>query len=281
MGADDYLAAFHHRPPVPHQEPELVLVGQSGFRLVEDIETALQTVLKEADHSLAVAALVQAVSAIAEERPIVTDAIPERLQVLMERNDRLKGLEYVPVLYDALKRRCTIQLTYQSFKARSPQAFVFYPYVLKEFNNRWFVFGKRKYKTRYTNVYALDRIQAVQLLPEEPYVKPEGFDAERYFGEMVGVTRNEGDRPQTVKFWASASDSPYFVTKPLHHTQEILEQTDNGETLFSVSVIVNRELIRLLLGFGSGVKVVEPASLARYLQKYHRDAAEGILRGTP
>lgn len=227
------------------------------------------------------AALVQAVSAIAEERPIVTDAIPERLQVLMERNDRLKGLEYVPVLYDALKRRCTIQLTYQSFKARSPQTFVFYPYVLKEFNNRWFVFGKRKYKTRYTNVYALDRIQAVQLLPEEPYVKPEGFDAERYFGEMVGVTRNEGDRPQTVKFWASASDSPYFVTKPLHHTQEILEQTDNGETLFSVSVIVNRELVRVLLGFGSGVKVVEPASLARYLQKYHRDAAEGILRGTP
>lgn len=201
--------------------------------------------------------------------------------ILMERNDRLKGLEYVPVLYDALKRRCTIQLTYQSFKARSPQTFVFYPYVLKEFNNRWFVFGKRKYKTRYTNVYALDRIQAVQLLPEEPYVKPEGFDAERYFGEMVGVTRNEGDRPQTVKFWASASDSPYFVTKPLHHTQEILEQTDNGETLFCVSVIVNRELVRVLLGFGSGVKVVEPASLARYLQKYHRDAAEGILRGTP
>ena len=200
--------------------------------------------------------------------------------ILMERNDRLKGLEYVPILYEALKNRCTIEMTYQSFKAQNPSTFVFYPYVLKEFNNRWFVLGRRKTNARYTNILALDRIKSIRSLPDEPYVKPEGFDVEKYFSEMVGVTRNENEKPQIVKFWASTMDSPYFITKPLHHTQEIIQQNENGETLFSINVIINRELMRALLGFGPGVKVIAPKALAAYIQKRHQDAAEGILKSS-
>lgn len=197
--------------------------------------------------------------------------------ILMERNDLLKGLEYVPVLYDALKNRCTQEMSYQSFKAQRPSTFVFYPYVLKEFNNRWFVLG-RKAKSRYLSILALDRIQGLRPLPGEPYEKPKDFDAEKYFSEMIGVSRNEGDTPQVVKFWASPMDSPYFITKPIHHTQEVIEQNEAGETLFSIKVIVNRELMRVLLGFGPGVKVVYPHSLASHIRKRHQDAADGILK---
>lgn len=199
--------------------------------------------------------------------------------ILMERNDQLKGLEYVPILYDALKNRCTQEMTYQSFKAQRPTTFVFFPYVLKEFNNRWFVLGQ-KAKSRFTNIFALDRIQSLRSLPDEPYFKPNDFNAEKYFSEMVGVSRNENEKPQTVKFWASAMDSPYFITKPIHHTQEVIMRNDNGETLFSINVIINRELMRELLGFGPGVKVISPKALAAYIQKRHQDAAEGILKSS-
>lgn len=197
--------------------------------------------------------------------------------ILMERNDRVKGLEYVPLLYDALKNRCTQEMTYQSFRAKRPSTFVFYPYVLKESNNRWFVLGRRKAKTCCTNIFALDRIQSLRPLPDEPYIKQKGFDAEKYFSEMIGVTRNDNDKPQLVKFWASPMDSPYFITKPLHHTQEIIEQNEAGETLFSINVIINPELIRALLGFGPGIKVIAPLSLANHIQKRHQEAADGIL----
>lgn len=200
--------------------------------------------------------------------------------ILMESNDRLKGLEFVPVLYDALKNRCTQEITYQSFNAKTPSTFVFYPYVLKEFNNRWFVLGRRKTNARCTNIYALDRIISIRSLPDEPYVRHKGFDVEKYFSEMIGVTRNENDKPQIVKFWASAKDAPYFITKPLHHTQEVIEQNDVGQTLFSINVIINFELMRALLGFGPGVKVIAPKALAAYIQKCHQDAADGILRST-
>lgn len=197
--------------------------------------------------------------------------------ILMERNDRLKGLEYVPILYEALKHGCTQEMTYQSFKAQKPSTFVFHPYVLKEFNNRWFVLG-RKPNSRYINIFALDRIQNLRSLPDVPYVKPADFDVEKYFSEMVGVTRNENEKPQTVKFWASPMDSPYFITKPVHHTQDVIMKNENGETLFSINVIINRELMRLFLGFGPGIKVIEPKALAAYIQKRHQDAAEGLLK---
>lgn len=200
--------------------------------------------------------------------------------ILMECNDRLRGLEYVSVIYDALRNRCAQQMTYQSFKAQQPTTFVFYPYVLKEYNNRWFVLGKRKSKSRFMSILALDRIKELHTLPDEPYFKPKQFDAEKYFSEMVGVSRNENDKPQTVKFWASQMDSPYFVTKPIHHTQEVVQQNEEGETLFSIEVIINRELMRAFLGFGPGVKVVEPKALAAYIRKRHQDAADGILRNS-
>ena len=200
--------------------------------------------------------------------------------ILMERNDRLKGLEFVPVLYDALKNRCTQEMTYQSFNAKRPSTFVFYPYVLKEFNNRWFVLGRRKINARCTNIYALDRIISLRSLTDEPYIRHEGFDVEKYFSEMIGVTRNDNDKPQIVKFWASPMDSPYFITKPLHNTQEIEQRNENGETLFSINVIINQELMRVLLGFGPGVKVIAPSALAAYIQKCHQDAAEGILKSS-
>ncbi|MBQ6068275.1 MAG: WYL domain-containing protein [Bacteroidales bacterium] len=196
--------------------------------------------------------------------------------ILMERNDRLKGLEYVPILYEALKNRCTQEMVYQSFKAKGPSTFLFYPYVLKEFNNRWFVLGQKE-KSRMMNIFALDRIQSLRSCPDVPYYKSADFDAEKYFAEMVGVSRNENEKPQIVKFWASKMDSPYFITKPIHHTQEIILQKETGETLFSINVIINRELMRELLGFGAGVKVIEPKPLAAYIRKRHQDAADGIL----
>ena len=135
-------------------------------------------------------------------------------------------------------------------------------------------------KARCTNIYALDRIISLRSLTDEPYIRHEGFDVEKYFSEMIGVTRNDNDKPQIVKFWASPMDSPYFITKPLHHTQEIEQRNENGETLFSINVIINRELMRVLLGFGPGVKVIAPSALAAYIQKCHQDAAEGILKSS-
>ena len=55
-----------------------------------------------------------------------------------EKNERLKGLEFLDVIYAAVAAGKAMSITYQSFRARQADNFVFHVWWLKEFKNRWF-----------------------------------------------------------------------------------------------------------------------------------------------
>ncbi|WP_449406637.1 hypothetical protein [Mucilaginibacter terrenus] len=60
--------------------------------------------------------------------------------------------------------------------------------------------------------------------------------------------------------------APYVITKPLHHTQKLLGEDDGGK-IFSIKVILNFELERELLGFGSKMRVFGPKALVKQIKK--------------
>jgi predicted DNA-binding transcriptional regulator YafY len=82
----------------------------------------------------------------------------------------------------------------------------------------------------------------------------------------LGVTRNIPSEPQRVVFWASPLHAPYIKTKPIHGSQQIVEEVKGG-THFSIDVVPNFELERELIGFGEGLKVLSPNSLVRQIKK--------------
>jgi predicted DNA-binding transcriptional regulator YafY len=182
-----------------------------------------------------------------------------------EKNERMAGIEWLDIFYKAIISRTTVDLTYQSFKARSANGFIFYPYLLKEYRNRWFVLGmKRQGKEIIT--FALDRVRMVRLMPEELFREQKDFDAHDYFNPILGVTRNIGEPSIRILFWASAVHAPYIKTKPIHHSQQIVEEVKSG-THFSIEVVPNFELERELIGFGEGLKVLSPNSLVRRIKR--------------
>lgn len=84
-----------------------------------------------------------------------------------EKNDNLKGLDFLDTIYKAIVEKKAISITYQSFKARTSNTFDFHPYLLKEYRNRWFAIGCKKKAGRYhepgsgpnctdfTNIYSI------------------------------------------------------------------------------------------------------------------------------
>ena len=186
--------------------------------------------------------------------------------VFFEKNDLLKGLEFIRPLHQAILDRRPVRMTYQSFKARIPNTFVFHPYALKEFNNRWFIFGRRAKKD--IENLALDRIVDLSDAPDTPYMDDPSFIPEDWFADMVGVTKFRNDKPERVVIWASSGDAPYIRTKPFHPSQRILELREDGSMVFELNIIINRELVRLLLGFAEGLKVLTPRKLI-YMMKSH------------
>lgn len=181
-----------------------------------------------------------------------------------EKNELLTGIEWLDVLYKAIVQEQALLLSYQSFKARQPSDIIFYPYLLKEYRNRWFVLGMKK-EGKEVLTLALDRIRTIDKAEHQKFVQPKNFDSSNYFADIIGVTKNIGHRPQHVRFKASRQQAPYISTKPLHPSQKMEEKLPDG-VIFSITVIPNFELERELLGFGNGLKVLSPESLVKRLK---------------
>lgn len=193
--------------------------------------------------------------------------------VYYENNDRLIGLEHMAPLYDAIRNRRPIRITYHSFKADHPSGFVFSPYVLKEYWNRWFVFGRKEGFVSITNL-ALDRILEIADAPSgSEFTEAGGFDPEIYFGEMIGVTRNEKDKPCRIKFWSSAEQTPYILTKPMHRSQKLLKTNPDGSATFEIYAILNFELTRFMVSMSNGIRVLGPKKLVDDIRSWLAAAA--------
>ena len=86
--------------------------------------------------------------------------------ILLESNERLTGLEHISVLHDAIVEKEPIEITYKSFCSSEASTFCFSPYILKEFRNRWFVFGRRHdFDNPWLSNLALDRIEDISEAP--------------------------------------------------------------------------------------------------------------------
>lgn len=79
----------------------------------------------------------------------------------LEKNEQLKGLNFLDLLYQAILKEICLNITYKSFKARKGSTLIFHPYILKEYNNRWFIVG-RKHGEKAILTFALDRIIEIE-----------------------------------------------------------------------------------------------------------------------
>ncbi|MES2828146.1 MAG: WYL domain-containing protein [Bacteroidota bacterium] len=195
-----------------------------------------------------------------------------------EKNDNLKGLEWIEVIRKAIVEKKAICITYQSFKARYPSTFCFSAYLLKEYRNRWFVLGMPNTRNSHVMNLALDRIQTIAE-DQEPYIENAKLDLTTYYNNCIGVTKSPEQRDCEVVFWVDAANAPYVITKPIHHTQKLVSEDTSGK-IFSITVILNFELERELLGFGAKMRVLAPrilvkqikAQLTKTMEIYQKDS---------
>lgn len=154
-----------------------------------------------------------------EDRVCVTRQQREPV-IYLEKNDDLKGLQYISVLYDYIVDKKVIRLGYLPFSARQVREWIVSPYVLKEYRNRWFLMGKVKGKHA-LRIMALDRIEFVKETYGEEYETLPNFKPATFFDDVIGVTKSLQDKPTEIVFTVLGDQAQYVLTKPLHHSQRI------------------------------------------------------------
>ena len=189
-----------------------------------------------------------------------------------EYNPYLKGIDYITPLYNAIIYKKAIAITYQGFKQDQANTYVYHPYYLKQYNNRWFLFALNDEKEKLSNL-ALDRI--INIADTNiPYVENTTIDFETYFEDVVGVTINGASQKLVIKI--SNDLYPYIKSKPIHSSQKERKKLSKqyiDSTIIELDVIINYELKSLLFSYGEKLIILEPTSLAKEL----KDKANQII----
>ncbi len=176
--------------------------------------------------------------------------------ISFEQNPYLKGLEHFSKLFNAIQYKTVIKVKYQGYKQSEPVEMIVHPYHLKQYNTRWFLFALNNDRKEISNL-ALDRIHDFKELKLK-FIETE-VNFEEYFDDVIGVTVREDLPIEKILLQFNKERWAYVESKPIHGSQKIKSIEDS--TTIQLELQVNNELVNIILGFGSDVKVLEPKHL--------------------
>ena len=181
----------------------------------------------------------------------------------------------------AMRENRRIMITYRRYGAASANSFSAAPYCVKLFRRRWYVLvtvirpsyvdGEEKKEEKYA-IFSLDRIEHIDLQETKFTINP-NFDAAAYFDECFGIVVGDGSKPARIVLRAYGHEPYYMRDLPLHHTQRVIEQTDEY-TDFEVFMRPTSDFKGYLMSKGEWLQVISPEWLAEDIQKWHQAAID-------
>ena len=204
------------------------------------------------------------------------DSLKKRLDIKEHRriiqfdsNPYFEGRNLIGSLFTAISNKQVLALKYHTFKDPQVREVVVYPYLLKEYNNRWFLIVGVEDGTILN--FALDRIDDFKPMPHIDYIEPDE-DLESRFDDIVGVTLFKDKPTEDILLWVNEEGFQYVKTKPLHGSQRDVKGEEDktmrekypalqGGRFFRLQCILNYELEQLLMSKMNQLVVLEPATL--------------------
>jgi len=179
-----------------------------------------------------------------------------------------KGIENLKPLLKAIKDHRKIAFSHYSFDTQKSRKYVLKPYLLKEYQNRWYIVGIVSGFNEF-RTFGIDRIENLEIKTEtfEPDKKQNPSEK---FEQTIGLVYSI-NTPQTIVLSFTPKQGRYIKSLPLHTSQKVLID-DDMECRISLLVVPNYELNQQILKHGETVKVIEPQWL--------RDEIKAILKRT-
>ncbi len=175
----------------------------------------------------------------------------------------LNGIENLKILLKAIKDKRKISFNHFNFHTGKTRKYTLKPYLLKEYQNRWYVVGILGKQDDFIT-FGIDRMNDLIVLAET-FINDEKLNPAKKFENIIGVVHSN-ENIQKVILSFSPGQGKYIKTLPLHKSQQIL--IDN-ETEFQIAldIIPNYEFIQQILKHGDTVKVIEPQTLAKEVKQ--------------
>jgi len=179
----------------------------------------------------------------------------------------LNGIEYLKPILNAIRHHVQIKVDHENYWSGKRSVFTIKPYLLKEFQGRWYVVGYIGNMKEFRTI-AIDRIHELTTL--EKTFKPDNVDVKALFENVVGLTYSI-DKQQLVELWFDPFQAKYIKSLPLHNSQEVISDDENG-LIVHYQIIPNFEFIQAILKHGENVKVLKPAKLRNEIKRVLKES---------
>ena len=199
------------------------------------------------------------------------DALSTGKYLLLEDNPDNLGLKHMPVLWAALRSQRQIFFQYHAFQAEAPKNYQVDPLLLLEYRNRWYLAAwdplVNSFKT-----FGLERMLEPSLT-DTIVMEDRRSQFLALKANALGVFVSQKDNVERVVLRIQPELAPYIKSVPVHESQKILEES-HGELLTELTLIINPELEREILGYGEQAEVLKP----KWLREKICGRAEQLLK---
>ena len=174
----------------------------------------------------------------------------------------------------AIRENNIVIMTYHPFWSPTPLEIEIYPYFVKLFNRRWYVYGKTETEDK-VKVYALDRIKKLTATNRK-FVFPVNFVAAEFLNASIGIMKTDSEKPCKINIKAYAETTQYLLALPLHHSQQVVESTQDY-TIFSYWLSPTDDFYQEILRKREYLEVVSPQAVREKLARIIHKLSEYYL----
>ena len=207
----------------------------------------------------------------------------QRKVISFSSNEFLQNKEYLGWFFSAITNKKVVSITYRKFDAEKAQVIIAYPYMLKQYRDRWYLLCTPTcdkilpYNPHFIANIPLDRIEGYEEVQNIPYVECQ-VDIDELFDDIVGVTYYWDKPVEHVVFAIHKTSANFIRTKPIHPYQAELSKEDQTKlrqehpllkeyAFFSLDCKLNYELLSLFKSYGPNLVVLSPKSLREEMKE--------------
>lgn len=180
-----------------------------------------------------------------------------------------QGTEHLNSILRSISNRKLLGFQYQKFWDDEVSLRVVEPYAIREFKSRWYLVAK-DLKDDVIKTFGLDRLQNPDQ-KSKSFTYPDADVLKNKFNHCFGVITPDSGNPDEIELLFSPLQAKYIKTLPLHPSQEILHEDENGLTI-KLKLFNTIDFRMEILSYGKEVKVLKPKRIIKEIEKMHREA---------
>lgn len=174
------------------------------------------------------------------------------------------GVECVQTVLEAIDQGKGITFDYWSFNKDTKKYQTAIPYFLRTWEGRWYLVAEPDNHHHGLSIYALERIDNLQLT-EGKMMPTHKTTVKEYFEGSFGANHTDEQCPETIRIKVYGSQVNYIRALPIHESQKEIETTPDW-SIFEYHIVPCYNLYQQLLWHREKIEILEPTSMRNQMK---------------